>query len=418
MDGWYWRIGQRGCRLGKRAAFALSCHCLPLCRKLDDIDVIFDSTVNDIDVIFSDGANVHETIMTTIYDVAKEAGVSPKTVSRVINRDSNVRPKTTEAVAAAIRKLGYVPSNAARMMRSNRSGIVGMITGALSHNLEYQQPTGLPDLHIVQGIQQVFSQSDKTLMIADTGGSAEAIDRLIDQFLQYRVEALIYVADYHQRVDIAQGRLECPMILVNCYDRNGTPSVLPDDEACQHGLVRDLIAKGHHRIAYLTLNETMDATPLRLKGYRRALEEAGIAYDPDIVTPGNSEIHFDDGPRLHQALDRLLAHSQPPSVICCGNDEMALRLYGLLRSRGVSIPSDIGVVGFDNYQRISETLYPQLTTVELPYTAMGRLAATSLLAAIEEAKPLNASPVRLAGSTFWRQSVASLHTSSVSKGEL
>ena len=356
--------------------------------------------------------------MTTIYDVAKEAGVSPKTVSRVINRDSNVRAKTTELVAAAIQKLGYVPSNAARMMRSNRSGIVGMITGALSHNLDYQQPTGLPDLHIVQGIQQVFSESGKTLMIADTGGAAEAIDRLIDQFLQYRVEALIYVADYHQQVSIAQSRLECPMILVNCYDTVGTPTVLPDDEACQHSLVSELIAKGHRRIAYLTLNETMEATPLRLKGYRRALNDAGIAYDPDIVMSGNSEIHFDDGPRLHEALDRLLSHSLPPSVICCGNDEMALRLYGLLRSRGVSIPSDIGVAGFDNYQRISETLYPQLTTVELPYTAMGRLAATSLLAAIEEATPLNPDPVRLAGSTFWRQSVASLTTSSASKGEL
>ena len=356
--------------------------------------------------------------MTTIYDVAKEAGVSPKTVSRVINRDSKVRPKTTEVVATAIRKLGYVPSNAARMMRSNRSGIVGLITGALSHNLDYQQPTGLPDLHIVQGIQQVFSESGKTLMIADTGGAAESIDRLIDQFLQYRVEALIYVADYHQRVDIAQDRLECPIILVNCYDNNGTPAVLPDDEVCQYRLVSDLVAKGHRRIAYLTLNETMDATPLRLNGYRRALNDAGVAYDPDIVMSGNSEVHFDDGPRLHEALDRLLSQSQPPSVICCGNDEMALRLYGLLRSRGVSIPGDIGVAGFDNYQRISETLYPQLTTVELPYAAMGRLAATSLLAVIEEAQPLNTDPVRLAGSTFWRQSVASLHTSSASKGEL
>ena len=101
--------------------------------------------------------------MTTIYDVAKEAGVSPKTVSRVINRDSNVRAKTTELVAATIQKLGYVPSNAARMMRSNRSGIVGMITGALSHNLDYQQPTGLPDLHIVQGptgVQRVGQDTD------------------------------------------------------------------------------------------------------------------------------------------------------------------------------------------------------------------------------------------------------------------
>ena len=95
--------------------------------------------------------------MATIYDVAKIAGVSPKTVSRVLNGDAPVGEKTREAVEKAILELGYVPSNAARMMRSSRSGLIGLITGAISTTSDGNDPKGLPDLLIVQGIQSVMS---------------------------------------------------------------------------------------------------------------------------------------------------------------------------------------------------------------------------------------------------------------------
>ncbi len=99
--------------------------------------------------------------MATIYDVARLAGVSPKTVSRVLNGDGPVGPDKREAVQAAMDALGYVPSNAARMMRSARSGLVGLITGAISM-AEGSKPTGLPELVIVQGIQQAFSRTQMT----------------------------------------------------------------------------------------------------------------------------------------------------------------------------------------------------------------------------------------------------------------
>ena len=138
--------------------------------------------------------------MATIYDVARVAKVSPKTVSRVLNGDAPVGRETRVAVEAAIAQLGYVPSNAARMMRSNRSGLVGLITGAISTTQEPTQPAGLPDLFIVQGIQQAMAQSGMTLMIADTGGQLDKAAPLIQTFLCHRVEGLIYVAEYHQHV--------------------------------------------------------------------------------------------------------------------------------------------------------------------------------------------------------------------------
>lgn len=343
--------------------------------------------------------------MATIYDVAKEAGVSPKTVSRVLNGDAPVGGKTREAVEAAMAKLGYVPSNAARMMRSNRSGLIGLITGALSQKLEPMEPTGLPDLFIIQGIQQVMTQSAQTLMIADTGGDSDRVPGLIRTFQQHRVEALIYVADYHQKVFFDAASATCPLMLVNCFDAAGTPSIVPDDEQGQYDLVADLIRSGHTRIAFLTLDQAMIAGGLRSVGYRRALKDGGLPLDPDLEVVARKAVHDDDAALLERAVAQVLDLPDRPTVLCCGNDEMALRVYGLLRSRGMRIPEDISVAGYDNYRAIAETLYPPLTTVELPYFKMGQAAAHAVLNAIETQAKHDGRPTRVAGEVFWRGSV-------------
>lgn len=344
--------------------------------------------------------------MSTIYDVAREANVSPKTVSRVINGDAPVGRATREKVEQAIAKLGYVPSNAARMMRSSKSGLIGLITGAISNTPEPGEPTGLPDIYIVQGIQKAMADKNMTLMIADTGGRSEKVEDLVRTFMQHRVEGLIYVADYHRGVDFDASGADCPVVLANCYDGKGTPCIVPDDRACQRSLVERLIAHGHRRIGFLTLDDSMDASGLRLEGYRDALIAAGIPFDAALVRPGFREVHQPHNASvLRPALEELLALDQPPSVICCGNDEMALRLYGLLRTRGLRLPEEISVAGFDNYRAIAETLLPPLTTVELPYRVMGGKAAQLLLSLIrgEEEKPRE--PVLVPGPVVWRSSV-------------
>ncbi|MEY4696535.1 MAG: hypothetical protein RIT14_963, partial [Pseudomonadota bacterium] len=165
--------------------------------------------------------------MSTIYDVARRAGVSPKTVSRVLNGDGPVGDKTREAVEAAMQALGYVRSNAARMMRAQKSGIIGLITGAISTRNQSTLQQGLPDLFIVQGIQRALEPSGMTLMIADTGGRKERVPKLIDTFLSHRVEGLIYVAEYHQDVTLPKLAEDTPLVLANGFDSHGTPAVLP-----------------------------------------------------------------------------------------------------------------------------------------------------------------------------------------------
>ncbi|WP_404404019.1 LacI family DNA-binding transcriptional regulator [Pelagibacterium halotolerans] len=356
--------------------------------------------------------------MATIYDVAKAAGVSPKTVSRVLNGDAPVGVRTRKSVQAAMKSLGYVPSSAARSMRSNKSGLIGLITGAITNNPEPTEPMGLPDLFIVQGIQKVMAGTGKTLMIADTGGFSDKVPDLVQTFLEHRVEGLIYVAEHHQQITLPPIPSDCPFVLANCFDDTGRPAILPDDRAGQRDLVRKLIESGHRRIGLLTLDRTMVATSLRYQGYRDALAEYGIPYADELVRMGFELGKEKDSPLLTSSLERLLALDEPPTVVCCGNDEMAMRVYGILRSRGVRVPEDISVAGYDNYRVIAETLFPPLTTVDLPYLEMGTAAANTLLSLITGRSDRAEVRTMVRGPVCWRSSVTALNSISVlqSKG--
>lgn len=344
----------------------------------------------------------------TIYDVAKRSGVSPKTVSRVLNGDAPVHKKTKAAVDQAIRDLNFVPSQAARMLRSKTSGLIGLITGAISHAPEPTAPSGLPDLIIVQAIRKELAAHGKVLMIADTGDKVETVPALAKTFTRHRADGLIYVADHHSEVDIDFGSADCPVMLVNCYDRSASPCVLPDDRAGMEALVMRLIQAGHERIGYLALNPKMPAAKLRLEGYLAAHTMAGLTTDMDLVAHVHASAADQSRDMLSAALEQLLFINSPPTVICCGNDVMAMRVYGLLRSRSLRVPEDISVAGFDDHRAISEMLFPQLTTVELPYRTMGRIAAQIMLGIIEGDSSASRSPTLVRGPVVWRSSVTDL----------
>lgn len=341
--------------------------------------------------------------MATIYDVAKAAGVSPKTVSRVMNGDAPVNAATREAVEQAMLALNYAPSSAARTMRSQRSGLVGMITGAISATHQFED-AGLPEIYLVQGAQRVIAQSNRTLLIADSGGESARIPTLLQTFREHRVEGILYVAEYHREVNLPASLRDLPIVLVNCFDAHDTPCVLPDDEGGQFALVDGLIRRGHHRIGYLTLPERFVACELRVAGYRRAHRQHGLELDEQLVQVGalpDSAHEFD---LLWDALDRIL--KAEPTVICCANDKMAMRVYGLLRDRGVAIPQQMSVAGYDDYRMIAEHLHPGLTSAELPYAAMGARAADKLLRRIAgTTKPTEPSRELVSAPVVWRESV-------------
>jgi LacI family transcriptional regulator len=342
--------------------------------------------------------------MTTIYDVAKSAGVSPKTVSRVLNGDGPVGQKTRDLVEKTIADLRYVPSSAARAMRSNRSGLVGVISGAISDTPDQPQLAGLPETHILRGIQDVLEATGRSMLLADTAGRSDRVPSLLRTLAEHRVDGVIYVAPFHQKVsltDVDAG----PFVIANGYDELGTPSVVPDDYSGQKALIDGLIARGHRRLAYLQLPPDLDATKARTKAFFDAHAEAGLQVDPEILQVADAHSPDPDVRvrLLHKAIGKVLEAPVTPSVICCGNDRMALAVYGILRSRGLRIPEDISVVGYDDCRLVSETLYPTLTTVELPYYAIGRRAAELLTA---PAAPTAPAVVR--GEVRWRDSARSI----------
>lgn len=345
--------------------------------------------------------------MATIYDVAARAGVSVKTVSRVLNGEGPVGERTRAAVEAAIRDLDFVPSHAARSMRGGRSGLVGLITGAISSAPDPGEPAGLPDILIVQGIQHVLAEAGMTLMIADTAHQPDRVPHLVQTFLRHRVEGLVYVANHHRKVALPNMPRGTPLVLANCFDAAGTPAVIPDDRRAAAMLTGRLIAAGHRRIGFLTLREALIATGLRQQGYRDALEGAGIPFEPRLVRACDLEGREAEGQVIWDAIDGMLRDSDPPTVLMCGNDRMAMRVYGILRSRGVRVPEDMSVAGHDNHRAIAETLYPPLTTAELPYAAIGVRAAERLLALISGAERAEGAeaPLLVSGPIHWRASV-------------
>ncbi len=343
--------------------------------------------------------------MATIYDVARAAGVSTKTVSRVLNGDAPVNAKTRQAIEDAMAGLAYVPSSAARAMRSNRTGLVGLVTGAISGHPVERGASGLPDLEIVQGIQRVLAEAGITLLISDTGGDAARIPQLIRTLREHRIEGLFYVADHHLEIALPDVARTGRLVLVNAFDAEGTPCVLPDDEHGQHALTEALLANGHRRIGWLSLPQSLVAYGLRLQGHRRALEEAGIAFDPTLVIEADRGGAAGERAELQAAIGRLLALAAPPTVLCCANDRLAVAVYGILRARGIAVPEEMSVAGYDDYRIISETLYPQLTTMELAYARMGEAAARIMLADLRGGTGPEGCRIGIRGDLRWRDSV-------------
>ncbi|GAA0853133.1 LacI family DNA-binding transcriptional regulator [Aliiglaciecola litoralis] len=306
--------------------------------------------------------------MASIKDVAVKANVSVKTVSRILSGYQGVSAKTKDNVLRAMEELEYYPSAAAQALRGQEKGIVSVITEKL---------TTTPDaFEIIAGIQAECEKQGKLLMIGESGGKPASFAKLVDDFRRHRSQAIIYATLYHREVKIEQSFNHCPLILVNCFEKTlRHPTIVPDDSQGLYDATKSLLQAGHRRIAYLTLFEEMRATQLRKRGFEKAMLEADVPVDPNLIIEGVCTVSDDEFSKLPDVLRNIMALQDRPTAILCGNDKMAMRIYMLIRRMGYKIPETISIVGYDNYKLIAENLLPRLTTVSLPYFRMGELAA-------------------------------------------
>lgn len=348
--------------------------------------------------------------MSTIHDVAKLAGVSIKTVSRVVNQEPSVRDATRERVQNAVDKLQYKPHNGARLMRSSKSNLIGLITSAISTVSRDPVKAGLSSIHIVKGVQQACREAGKTLLILDTEPDETDIQHHIDILLSHRVEGIIYILDHHRLIapPVVQ---DTPFWLVNGYSTPSFPAVVPNDYMGQQLAVEHLVAQGHSRLAYVGLAIQLEAGRLRREGFINAAQSAGLTNEDVQTTYGMKLGETTPFSVLENVLKQLFEQQTPPTAICFGNDQMAMNAIPILHSLGLRIPEDVSIIGFDNDMAIVSGTRPALTTVTLPYQRMGNITAKKLLQQLSEPDQEQAEPypIKVTGEVVIRQSVEKLN---------
>jgi len=319
--------------------------------------------------------------MVSIKDVARAAGVSDKTVSRVVNREANVHPETLEKVEKAISELNYIPNLSARLVRTSRSRTIGIMTDLVS--------TTPYSGDIVRGVQDWARKANRTVLITNTGGDPQEEARGWRTFLEHRIDGVVYATMAHRAVSLHSSAAPLPTVLVNCFSDtdNGFPAIVPDDYKGSVALAEHLLALGHERIGYVRLNPVLRAAGLRLDAFRDTLGKRGLTLEPSLIRDGMFGEVGHDSNVAYESTHALLDLPDPPTAIACGNDEIALQVYCAVLDRGLRIPDDVSVVGFDDFQTVARGLRPQLTTAALPYYSLG-IEGAQLLEELLGGKPL------------------------------
>jgi len=315
----------------------------------------------------------------TIRDIARLAGVSTATVSRVLNHKPDVDPETRQRVMQVVSEHRYVPSVTASSLAGGKSRLLGALTPSLTWPL-------MP--HIMQGIAEVIEQTDYELVLYSI---SHRIDRsaLIDRILEaHLIDGLIAIypdgvarAESSENPERAASRhlgelfqQGFPVVILDDQSLPGqTPWVGPDNRIGAYEATRHLIRLGHRRIAHIQGPTHYQCSHDRFEGYRQALTEAGIAVDPAYVARGDFTT-----PGSYSAAAALLALPERPTAIFAANDQMAYGAFLVAKAQGLRIPDDLAVIGFDDIE-LSAHIQPALTTVRQPFEQMGKMAAELLL---------------------------------------
>lgn len=291
--------------------------------------------------------------------------MSSATVSRVITGSRPVAPESAAQVRAAIELLGYEPNRLARSLRTQRTQVWGLIISDIRNPFFTD---------VVRGVEDVASGSDHSLVLCNSDEDLDKERAYLELIARERMAGAIIVPADSTHSDLSM--LPAQGIPVVTIDRHATGLEVDSVELDSENAAREAVAhllEGNRRVACITGPESTSTGASRLAGYRRALADAGITEDPDLVHDG----HFREaGGRA--AAEALLRLGEPPDAIFCANNVMTLGCLRALAEHGVRIPDDIAVVGFDETEW-ARLVQPPLTTVAQPTYEMGEVAGELLL---------------------------------------
>ncbi|MEO5938843.1 MAG: LacI family DNA-binding transcriptional regulator [Sphingomonas sp.] len=305
----------------------------------------------------------------TIKDVAREAGVSIKTVSRVLNRERYVGAVTRARVEATVATLNFRPSAAARSMGGRRSFQIGLACDNPSPHYVYEMQSGIRDRCQADGVRMLAQPYDRA-----SDRLLEDIGELVDAA---RVDGLILtppVTDFGPVLDMLIERGLRFVRVSPGTQRDLTASVFIDNYAAALAMTRHLTTLGHRRIGFVQGHSSYAASAQRYDGYLAGLGEVGVAPDSALVVGGS----FDFGSGA-AAADTLLSLDRPPSAIFAANDDMAAGVLAVAHRRGIPVPTQLSVAGFGD-DTLAGYVWPPLTTIRQPTRQLGFEAADLLLA--------------------------------------
>lgn len=314
----------------------------------------------------------------TIYDIAKEAGVSPATVSRVLTNNANVRCDKKEKIQNLIDKYNFKPNALARGLADTKTKVIGLLTADV-RNPYYAE--------LVVSCEQAARAAGYTVLVSNFLGEIELEEKQLEKLLEQRVDAIIQlggrVDDLVSNIEyvelVNQALATTPVIVTGKLDGSKCRMVRIDSMKALDLLMEHLLSLGHRKIAMVGGVLSVLSTYEKLLRYKQILKEQGIAYDPDLVAEGDSY----DAKEGYELMNQILDKGKLPTAVIAINDFTAAGVMRSIMEHGYRIPQDISLVSYDNTY-MAELLIPKLTSVDYNYEEFGRKLIETAIAAIEK----------------------------------
>lgn len=314
----------------------------------------------------------------TITDVARKAGVSIKTVSRVMNKEANVTEATAKKVQTAAKALNYEPNLSARMLAGSRSFSIGLV---------YENPHEFSYLkRVLDGIFDACGKEGYSLLLKPCLSPKEQVVEEIQQFIkQTRIDGIVLIAPLGDVPELnrylVKEAIPFAQIAPKTDDKNAIV-VHCDEQLAAFKMTEHVISLGHKRVGFIKGDPDHGATSLRYRGYVEALRKHGIKYDAKLVRQGY--FNFESGQR---ACEKMLQLTPPPTAIIASNDDMAAGANFAAREQQIAVPEELSITGFDDTPTAAH-LWPPLTTVKQPITQMASVATERLISWIKGDEPV------------------------------
>jgi LacI family transcriptional regulator len=300
----------------------------------------------------------------TLAQVASLAGVSPTTVSHVLSGKRLVGAATRVTVQEAIRQLGYRPNNVARSLRTRRSRMVAVVVPDLTNSFYGVLTRGLAD---------AVDRAGYGTYVCNTDGVAEREAKFLEDVLDRGADGIVMASvDVASVGAVGPAEVGTPIVCIGgSLNHPRVDVVVADDLVGSHAVTQHLVARGAVRIAMI--QGPPESGSARVEGFRQAMAESGLRLDPQLMVPGDWTRHGG-----HDAMHMLMSRSNPPDAVFCANDLTAIGAIDAARERGLSIPDDVAIAGFDDIDAAT-IVSPTLTTVRNPAYDTGRTAGELLV---------------------------------------